>query len=54
VISDISKDIIASIFIVRQSQGIGLFDQKELDFAFCPLWLKKLRSFETSWTNCPI
>jgi hypothetical protein len=34
VISDVSEDSI--IFIVRQSRGIGLglFDQKELDFAF--------------------
>jgi hypothetical protein len=36
VIADVSKDIIAFIFIVRQSRRIGLelFDQKELDFAF--------------------
>jgi hypothetical protein len=36
VISYVSGDIIAFSFIVRQSRGIGLgmFNQKEIDFAF--------------------
>lgn len=53
VIADVSKDIIAFIFIVRQSRRIGLelFDQKELDFAF---WLCDRRNYDLSKRREPI